>query len=117
MDSQHGTTMREQYSFARRLPGAKNLCKNDIVIFYRPLSSGTPDAGCLYGAARVERVILHADGQVDASLIGFRAFENPLLLKAFGDPRANPQHSFQRVARTYAVGVFESAGMREEDLR
>jgi hypothetical protein len=107
----------ESYNFAQRLPGAKNLCKNDVVFFYRPLSSRTPQDGCIYAAARVARVELHEDGRVDAALIGFRWFHTPVALERVGDPRANPQHSFQKIRREFASAVFDASETDVGDLR
>ncbi|MGD9934243.1 MAG: hypothetical protein AB7T37_11065 [Dehalococcoidia bacterium] len=99
------------YSFAMRLPNAKALSKNDRVLFYRPTKSGTPEDGCIYAVARVGTVVVGNRGAVDADLIEFVWFQKPIPLTAVGDPRANPQHSFQPVPRSFFEAVLSAAGI------
>lgn len=102
----------ENYHFARRLPNARNLCKNDIVLFYRPTKSGTPEDGCLFARATVAQVELGERGRVDAQLIDYVTFR-PVSLAALGDPRTNAQHSFQPVNRSFYQRALELAGATE----
>ena len=101
------------YNFAQRLPNAKDLCKNDVVLFYRPVKSGTPEDGCIYAQAKVARVELGDRGLVDARLADFTRFIHPVPLDKVGDPRANAQHSFQRVAEGFYREVLARVGSDE----
>jgi hypothetical protein len=101
------------YSFARRLPNAKRLCRNDRVLFYRPKGSGTPQDGCIYAVATVDQVEIGAGQLVDAELREYVEFLLPVLLDDVGDPRSNPQHSFQPVDREYFLRVLTLAGANE----
>jgi hypothetical protein len=103
----------DRYNFALRLPNAKSLCKNDVVLFYRPLRSGTPEDGCVFAQATVGRVELGDHGLVDAQLSDYLVFLNPVPLEDVGDPRANPQHSFQPVKRDFYSAVLRRAGGQE----
>ncbi len=100
------------YHFARKLPNAKNLCKNDIVLFYRPQKSGTPEDGCIYARATVATVEIGDKGRVDAGLTEYVDF-NPVPLSAVGDPRANAQHSSQPVTRDFYLSTLRAAGAAE----
>lgn len=100
------------YHFARSLPNASSLCKNDVVAFYRPTGSGTTEDGCVYARARVADVELGERGRVDAALDEYVEFE-PVPLTVVGDPRANKQHSFQPIARSFYKAVLEAAGVDE----
>lgn len=100
------------YHFARKLPNAKNLCKNDIVLFYRPVKSGTPEDGCIYARATVATVEIGDRGRVDAGLTDYVVF-NAVPLNVVGDPRANPQHSFQPVSKDFYLRTLEAAGAAE----
>jgi hypothetical protein len=99
------------YNFAMKLPNARSLSKNSLVLFYRPRKSGTPEDGCIYALARIGTVEIGSRGAVDAELRDFVWFQNPVPLAAVGDPRANPQHSFQPVDREFYKAVLELAGI------
>lgn len=96
----------QSYSFAQRLPNAKSLCKNDLVLFYRPVKSGTPEDGCVYATAIVKSVVIGGRGFVDAELMNYTPFADPVPLASVGDPRANPQHSFQPVHDEWVHAVL-----------
>jgi len=100
------------YNFARRLPNARNLCRNDVVLFYRPTGSGTPEDGCVFARATVAQVELGDRGRVDAQLVDYVAFR-PVALAKLGDPRANRQHSFQPIARSFYERALKEAGADE----
>ena len=97
------------YSFAQRLPNAAALCRNDIVIFYRPKKSGTPEDVCIYTIATVSNVVVGDRRAVEATLRDFEWFPAPVPLDQVGDPRANSQHSFQPVDRSFLARVLELA--------
>lgn len=102
------------YSFAQRLPNAKSLCKNDVVLFYRPVKSGTPEDGCIYATAVVAAVVIGGRGFVDAELRDFEVLAAPVPLNKVGDPRANAQHSFQPVPRAFYEAVVVGQGEKPE---
>ncbi len=108
-DDSEGTT----YNFNQRLPNARKLCKNDIVLFYRPTKSGTPEDGCIFATAKVWSVVLGDKGVVDAELTAYVAFQRPVSLGKVGDPRRNAQHSFQQVSRAFFDQVFQASGGNE----
>lgn len=103
----------KSYNFAQRLPRARSLCKNDVVLFYRPIHSGTPEDGCIYTQAKVARVELGDRGIVDAVLQDFTVYAYPVPLGRVGDPRTNAQHSFQPVSREFYLDVVRLAGAEE----
>jgi hypothetical protein len=108
-DDEEGRT----YNFAERLPNAKNLVKNSVVLFYRPLRSGTPEDGCVFARARVSAVEVVQGRTVDAYLTDYVGFQRPVPLQEVGDPRANPQHSFQPVDESWYLQVLRRAGAEE----
>lgn len=101
------------YNFPQRLPNAKNLCKNDTVLFYRPVKSGTDEDGCVFATAVVASVTVGDHGLVDASPREYVVFGRPLRLGDVSDPRRNPQHSFQPLPRTFFLGVLGASGSNE----
>ena len=103
----------KSYSFAQRLPNAKNLCKNDTVLFYRPVNSGTVEDGCVFATAVVASVTVGDGGLVDASLREYLVFGRPVPLVSVGDPRRNAQHSFQSVSRQFFRDVLDASGGNE----
>lgn len=79
------------------------------MLFYRPKKSGTPEDGRIYGVATVASVEVGNRGAVVATLNGFEWFKSPVELGSVGDPRANPQHSFQPVDGEFMSRVLELA--------
>ena len=103
----------KSYNFAQRLPNAKSRCKNDTVLFYRPVNSGTIEDGCVFATAVVASVTVGDRGFVDASLRDYVVFGRPVPLVKVGDPRRNAQHSFQPVTRQFVLDVLEASGGNE----
>lgn len=101
------------YNFAQRLPNAKHLCKNDTVLFYRPVNSGTPEDGCIFATAVIASVTVGDRGLVDASLRDYVVLGRPVPLARVGDPRRNAQHSFQSVPRQFFLDVLNASGGSE----
>ncbi len=108
-DDSEGTT----YKFSQRLPNATKLCKNDVVLFYRPTKSGTPEDGCIFATAKVCSVVLGDKGIVDAELADYIVLQRPVSIGEVGDPRRNAQHSFQPVSRAFFHQVLQAAGGNE----
>lgn len=104
-DDAEGTS----YNFAARLPNARLLSKGDHVLFYRPLNCGTESDGCIYAVAEVAVVEISERGLVDAHLRNYRPLRSPVPLSEVGDPRRNPQHSFQPIPEEFFVCVMELA--------
>jgi hypothetical protein len=100
----------DQYHFAQRLPNAKSVCKNDIVLFYRPSRSDTSDAGCVYAMAKVAAVEIAGRDAVIAELSGYTTFSNPPPLTVLGDPRRNVQHSLQPVKKEWFDRLIQIIG-------
>jgi hypothetical protein len=98
-----------RYNFSSRLPHAKNLCKGDTVLFYRPLNSGTSVDGCIYALSEVLSVEISSGSDVNAELTGYKVLEPPVPIDKVGDPRRNAQHSFQPVYRQYYESVIALA--------
>jgi hypothetical protein len=100
----------ETYNFARRLPNAKNLCKNDRVVFYRPTRADTADAGCFFAIATVARVEVGDRGKVDAILTDYVLLPSPVPIREAGNPRRNNQHSLQAVTRKFFENILHLGG-------
>ena len=112
-ESAWGDEEGSKYSFRESLPNARTLCKNDVVLFYRPLRAGSPESGCIFATATVEAVVLEDGGKVDAHLRDYVVFQGPVPLREIGDPRRNSQHSFQRVNRSLFEAVMTANGGNE----
>jgi hypothetical protein len=101
-----------QYNFSQGLPRATRVSKNDQLLFYRPLKSGTAEDGSLYATARV--AFLEVNGRdVIAGLGDFVRFLRPVPMASVGDPRDNAQLSLQPVTREWFEAVLAAAGATE----
>jgi MoxR-like ATPase len=103
-----------RYRYPTSIPNGLQLDVGDCVVCYRTVSSTTPDAGAVFGVARVGRRKTRENGEREVYYDRFLTID-PVKLADLGDPRDNKTNAIVHAPSQWVAALLERLGIASLD--